>query len=282
MKKPSLPTGNNECSMAPGPAGISAMNLKCVWKVDEGPSYDCSCDKGSQRELIAIRTLEGAGRIYIKDSGIIDMPSTSLLVVEANKIKRYHCAAERWRFWWFEFTVSGSLPFPLYSLMHVKEESDEEKKLRGLFLNLLHKSYMLRCRASALFTGIVYEWIGTWNRDRKTTPAQEALERVIALMHQRIRKGFPVREMAKIACLSERGFRQTFTAETGLSPKKYFDRIRLEQARSLLDLGVYSVSEVSERLGYANPFHLSRAFKDYYGVAPSKVSRKDIATLKLL
>jgi AraC-like DNA-binding protein len=186
--------------MAQGPTGISAMNLKCVWKVDEGLSYDCPCDRSSQRELIAIRTFEGAGRIYIKDSGIIDIPS-------------------------------------------------------------------------ALFTSMVYEWIGTWNRDSKITPAQESLERVITLMHQRIQKGFPVREMAKIACLSERGFRQSFRAETGLSPKKYFDRIRLEQARSLLDLGVYSISEVSERLGYANPFHLSRAFKDYYGMAPSKVSR---------
>ena len=191
MKKSELPTGNNECSMAQGPTGISAMNLKCVWKVDEGLSYDCPCDRSSQRELIAIRTFEGAGRIYIKDSGIIDIPSASLLVVEANKIRRYHCAADRWRFWWFEFTVSGSLPFPLYSLMHVKEESDEEGKLGDIFLNLLRKRYMLRCKASALFTSMVYEWIGTWNRDSKITPAQESLERVITLMHQRIQKGFP-------------------------------------------------------------------------------------------
>jgi AraC-like DNA-binding protein len=50
--------------------------------------------------------------------------------------------------------------------------------------------------------------------------------------------------------------------------------MRLEQAYSLLQLGAYSVSEVAARLGYANPFHLSKAFKTHFGMAPSKVSEK--------
>jgi AraC-like DNA-binding protein len=274
MKNSKLPTGKNECSKTSEPSSISAMNLSCVWKVDDGPAYDCEWDRSGERRLIAIRTLEGSGRMFIRDRGIMEIPSQSLLFVEVNSIRRYHTVGDRWRFWWFEFTVSGTLPVPLYSLMRIVEVDDEEKKMRGIFQDLLSVNTMLRCRASAIFTNIVYNWSNAWSRERKITPAKEAVERVISMIHQRIQTGFPIKEMSKVACMSERGFRQVFTAETGISPKKYFDNVRLEQAHSLLHLGAYSVSEVAWRLGYANPFHLSKAFKSHFGMAPSKVSGK--------
>jgi AraC-like DNA-binding protein len=271
MIKSKKPTGKNECSKAPGTACISAMNLSCVWKVDEGPVYDCEWDRSKQLELVAIRTLEGGGRIFIRDIGIIEIPSQSLLFVEVNRISRYHTVGERWHFWWFEFTVSGPLPFPLHSLMHVKKGDGEEKKMREIFLDLLRESHRLRCRASALFTSMVYNWSGFWGSEKNLTPTRKAVERVISLIHQRLQTGFPVKEMSKVACMSERGFRQIFTAETGISPKKYFDKLRLEQAHNLFELGIYSVSEVAARLGYANPFHLSKAFKTHFGIPPSRV-----------
>lgn len=271
MIKSKKPTGKNECSKAPGTTCISAMNLSCVWKVDEGQVYDCEWDRSKQLELVAIRTLEGGGRIFIRDIGIIEIPSQSLLFVEVNRISRYHTVGERWHFWWFEFTVSGPLPFPLHSLMHVKKGDGEEKKMREIFLDLLRESHRLRCRASALFTSMVYNWSGFWGSEKNLTPARKAVERVISLIHQRLQTGFPVKEMSKVACMSERGFRQIFTAETGISPKKYFDKVRLEQAHNLFELGIYSVSEVAARLGYANPFHLSKAFKTHFGIPPSRV-----------
>lgn len=275
IKKSKAPTGNNECSTAPGTASISAMNLSRVWKVDEGAAYDCEWDRGCERDIIAIRTLDGNGRIFIRDKGIIDIPPESLLFVEVNRISRYHTVGGRWRFWWFEFKVSGTLPVPLYYLMRIAVEDWEEKKMTGIFQDLLRENTMLRCRASALFTAMVYNWTSSWNRERKITQAEEAIERVISLIHQKVQSGISLKEMSKAAGMSERGFREAFTSETGLSPKKYFDKTRLEQAHSLLRLGAYSVSEVAARLGYANPFHLSKAFKGHFGIPPSKVSEKD-------
>jgi AraC-like DNA-binding protein len=46
----------------------------------------------------------------------------------------------------------------------------------------------------------------------------------------------------------------------------------MREARRLLGEG-RRVSEVADRLGFANPFHFSRRYKRFYGVAPSEARR---------
>ena len=56
----------------------------------------------------------------------------------------------------------------------------------------------------------------------------------------------------------------------GLPPSRAFMRFRLERARQLLMGGSYSVSDVSDELGFSNPFHFSRCYKENFGTPPSK------------
>ena len=58
-------------------------------------------------------------------------------------------------------------------------------------------------------------------------------------------------------------------AEEGSSFQALLDEIRAALARSYLDEGRYSVSEITYLLGFAGVSNFSRAFKRWTGVSPS-------------
>ncbi len=60
-----------------------------------------------------------------------------------------------------------------------------------------------------------------------------------------------------------------FNAETGLSPKQYFEQVRLARAAELLTASRLSIKEIAASLGYYSAFHFSHHFKLNKGMAPS-------------
>jgi len=64
-------------------------------------------------------------------------------------------------------------------------------------------------------------------------------------------------------------FRREFKARTGVAPRQYLQRLRLEQARRLLGASSYTLEDIAGRLGFSSAFHLSAAFKQRYGEAPA-------------
>lgn len=68
-----------------------------------------------------------------------------------------------------------------------------------------------------------------------------------------------------------------FRSEAGESPSAWMRRRRIEHAQRLIAQGL-AVTEVAERLGFANPYHFSRVFKSVTGIPPSHVRRAAVST----
>ena len=75
--------------------------------------------------------------------------------------------------------------------------------------------------------------------------------------------------------ISEVYFRKQFTKQYGISPKQYILDIRLGLAKQLLSEGVFKVSAVAEKCGFASPYHFSRAFKSRTGITPSQFAAQN-------
>lgn len=80
---------------------------------------------------------------------------------------------------------------------------------------------------------------------------------------------FGVAAMADALHMSESALRRQCRDEGG-SPGELLRRFRLEQARTLLDEGAGTVSEVAYAVGYGSLSSFSRAYRDQYGRAPSQ------------
>lgn len=69
--------------------------------------------------------------------------------------------------------------------------------------------------------------------------------------------------------------RKLFKKEVGVTPHEHLTRARMLRAKTILLSGVtnrysnYSVTQIAEACGFAEPLYFSRVFKQYYGVAPS-------------
>ncbi|MDG9715955.1 GlxA family transcriptional regulator [Streptomyces sp. DH24] len=80
--------------------------------------------------------------------------------------------------------------------------------------------------------------------------------------------------LAARARLSPRHFARAFQAETGMTPGRYVDRVRLEHARRLLEDTADGVEEISRAAGYGTPEAMRRAFVRTLGTAPAEYRRR--------
>ncbi|MEU3368978.1 GlxA family transcriptional regulator [Streptomyces sp. NPDC006660] len=83
-----------------------------------------------------------------------------------------------------------------------------------------------------------------------------------------------VEALARRARLSPRHFARAFHAETGTTPGRYVERVRLEHARRLLEETPDGVREVSRAAGYGTPEAMRRAFVKTLGTAPAEYRRR--------
>ena len=64
-------------------------------------------------------------------------------------------------------------------------------------------------------------------------------------------------------------FRKAFKSATGESPARYRRKQRLAQAAMMMHRVDLSLEMIAMALGFCDAFHLSKAFKDEYGISPA-------------
>jgi len=82
-----------------------------------------------------------------------------------------------------------------------------------------------------------------------------------------------VERLAEQAAMSPRNFARAFTAETGTTPAKAVERLRLEAARTAVETGHAPIDRVAETAGFGDPERMRRAFLRAFGQPPQALRR---------
>ena len=107
--------------------------------------------------------------------------------------------------------------------------------------------------------------------DRRITWAVEHMQRHLG-------EPLTIPALAARVNLSPSRFRDLFSAQTGLGPAHYLQRLRLRRARLLIERTFLSVKEVMALVGYNDPSHFSREFRRHHGIAPSALRGGGVVT----
>lgn len=110
----------------------------------------------------------------------------------------------------------------------------------------------------------------TQGRDQRIPgPERTAVREGIAVMRERLAHPLTLAELADEVHLSVYHFIRVFREATGETPHRYLTRLRIEQARRLLDGTGLTIGQIAERCGFSSPGSLSTAFLAHVGVRPS-------------
>jgi transcriptional regulator GlxA family with amidase domain len=78
-------------------------------------------------------------------------------------------------------------------------------------------------------------------------------------------------DLARVACLSPRQFTRVFRAETGVSPAKAIETLRLEAAKLLLEQSRWPVEDIASKSGFGSRERMRRAFLRAYSEPPQAI-----------
>lgn len=95
----------------------------------------------------------------------------------------------------------------------------------------------------------------------------------VAYMKKCIQKGMTMEELARACGSSVSSLEGNFRSLYGMSPYRYFIRLRMEEAERLLAKTSYTVTEIAMRCGYENLFYFCNAFKKHSTMTPTEYRR---------
>ncbi len=96
---------------------------------------------------------------------------------------------------------------------------------------------------------------------------------LLAWMRERIDAPLAVEALAAQANMSPRNFARAFKAETGVTPAKAVERLRLETAREQVERSSAPIDVIAERAGFGDPERMRRAFVRAFGQPPQALRR---------
>jgi AraC-like DNA-binding protein len=108
------------------------------------------------------------------------------------------------------------------------------------------------------------------NKQQNVVKADFVIDKLIETIKEQINRWWTVSEMADFCNLSDDQFRRVFLKRTGMLPKIYIDRLKIQKAGELLMSNRFKVTEIATRLGYVDQYHFSRRFKKITGLSPRR------------
>ncbi len=94
------------------------------------------------------------------------------------------------------------------------------------------------------------------------------LAMALQVMENNIEDPLTPDEISDIADISTRQLERLFAKYIGVSPKRYYLKLRLEKARDLLRQTDLSVTNVCVACGFKSLSHFSKSYRNAYGISP--------------
>jgi len=104
----------------------------------------------------------------------------------------------------------------------------------------------------------------------KGEPLVEAIQRAVRFLEANVARPLELRDIAGAVHLSPVYFGRLFRTATGLTPMAYLRGLRMDRARRLLREEELSVAQVADAVGFPDPYHFSRVFRQQMGLPPSR------------
>jgi len=230
------------------------------------------------RDWLLVHTLEGAAWLSVMDATVV-VGAGETVLYRPGTPQHFGTdgVAGGWQLVWAHFE-----PLPHWlDLLHWPELAPgvhrldaSEPTLRARVEALLLETNRLfgsglpraeRLAQNALEGALL--WLDLQNPERRSLdPRVVAAIDVLATNPQ---TRVSIDDLARLVHLSTSRFAHLFTQETGLAPRRFVERQRIERAKQLLELTSLPVAAVAAETGFRSPYYFTRRFRLLTGSTPT-------------
>jgi transcriptional regulator GlxA family with amidase domain len=104
-------------------------------------------------------------------------------------------------------------------------------------------------------------------------PKTDRIQNALIYARKNLHTALSVERLAAAAHLSPRQFSRVFRAETGQSPAKAVENLRLEAARLMMEQTRHPIDVVARETGFADRRRMREAFLRGFGQPPQAIRR---------
>ncbi|MFZ5679557.1 MAG: GlxA family transcriptional regulator [Bradyrhizobiaceae bacterium] len=104
-------------------------------------------------------------------------------------------------------------------------------------------------------------------------PKSDRIQDALAFAKKNLKTDLSVEGLAEAARLSPRQFSRAFRSETGQSPAKAVENLRVEAARLMMEEAQHPVDVIARETGFSDPERMRRAFLRAFGQPPQAIKR---------
>lgn len=104
-------------------------------------------------------------------------------------------------------------------------------------------------------------------------PKSDRIQSALNYAKAHLQLELSVEALAEAAHVSQRQFSRLFRAETGQSPAKAIEQLRVEAARVMMESGRHSIDVVARETGFGDRERMRRAFLRAFGQPPQVIRR---------
>lgn len=166
-----------------------------------------------------------------------------------------------------EITGRDYLP---HFTQNVVYQSDITMSLKSLYEAILKRRPKIEKEEAFYFLleQILKEYTTDFDESRPEKP-DDTIQRLCTYMEAHYAENISLDDLSDMAGLSKYYLLRFFTKQIGVSPYRYLQTIRIQEAKKLLEKGTAPV-EAAGRTGFADQSHFSNFFKEFIGLTPKQ------------
>ncbi|WP_121811672.1 AraC family transcriptional regulator [Mucilaginibacter kameinonensis] len=237
--------------------------------------------RSGSNDYTLIYCTEGTGTINLKDKEY-ELRSNDFIIIPPKTPYRYESsAADPWSIYWVNF--KGELAAGLYNrsllngrqMVHWVPYDENRIKVFDEICRISEKGYDQREIEKMNFyllhfiTSLVYH-----EKKEQIERDADAISKSIVFMRNNIGQKYEVKELAAQQGLPPAYYSARFKKETGMSPIKYFNKLKIQKAAGYLSFDNRNIKSICADLGFDDQYYFSRLFTQINGLSPSKYRQK--------